>query len=81
MRELRSELTRLTLADPARHIDADAVADPAMPCPVTGMPPRGLRALLTDQVRAVHRELGGNVAGTARRLGVSRNTVYRALSG
>ena len=75
VRELRSVLTRLTLADPAMLIDADAVATPA-DAPTA---PQGLRALLAERVRTVHGELHGNVAETARRLGVSRNTVYRAL--
>ena len=76
-RELRSVLTRLTLTDPARVIDADAVRMPEDAA--TDPAPHGLRALLAGQVRRLHRELDGNIAETARRLGVSRNTVYRAL--
>jgi transcriptional regulator of acetoin/glycerol metabolism len=79
VRELRSVLTRLTLADPSREIGPECLSGL---CPVPAEAPTGghsLRALLTDQVRAVHRELDGNIAETARRLGVSRNTVYRAL--
>ena len=30
-------------------------------------------------ILAVHAETAGNVSETARRLGVSRNTIYRAL--
>ncbi len=79
MRELRSALVRLTLIDPAREIDADAVAI------LGGLPergpdaPHGLRALQAERVRQAHRALDGNVAETARQLGTSRNTVYRAL--
>jgi transcriptional regulator of acetoin/glycerol metabolism len=71
MRQLRGELMRLTLTDATRVIDADLLGD--------APPPPGLRAAMAEQVRAVHRELEGNIARTARRLGVSRNTVYRAL--
>jgi len=42
------------------------------------------RASLRDNVRgrilAAHRDTGGNLSETARRLGVSRNTVYRAIA-
>jgi transcriptional regulator of acetoin/glycerol metabolism len=77
MRQLRSELTRLTLVDPGRVIDAEAVGlGDAIAVPPA---PRDLRTLLAQQVRTTHRDVGGNVAETARRLGVSRNTVYRAL--
>ncbi len=75
-RELRSVLTRLTLADPGRIIDLAAV---------DGMDiaavPRSLRAMQAERVRAVHQQVDRNVAETARRLSVSRNTVYRALRG
>ena len=81
-RELRSVLTRLTLADPSRTIDADAVSAFADSATIVAADaaPGGLRALLSERVRNLHRELNGNVAETARRLGVSRNTVYRALA-
>jgi transcriptional regulator of acetoin/glycerol metabolism len=32
-----------------------------------------------SHILAVHTETAGNVSETARRLGVSRNTIYRAL--
>lgn len=77
-RELRSALVRLTLADPSRVIGADAVRAPDDA--VTDLAaPHSLRALLTERVRRVHGELDGNVTEAARQLGVSRNTVYRAL--
>ena len=79
-RELRSLLTRLTLTDPARLIDAAAVRDAiGASAEAADAAPDSLHALLAQRVRCVHRELGGNVSQTARRLGVSRNTVYRAL--
>ncbi|HEY0207007.1 MAG TPA: helix-turn-helix domain-containing protein [Acetobacteraceae bacterium] len=40
-----------------------------------------LRTLHAQQVRQAHRDAGGNVTETARCLGASRNTVYRALRG
>jgi transcriptional regulator of acetoin/glycerol metabolism len=78
IRELRSELTRLTLTDMSRVIDAADLAELPRP-PTEAELPRGLRAMLSQRVRSLHHELNGNVAETARRLGVSRNTVYRVL--
>jgi transcriptional regulator of acetoin/glycerol metabolism len=81
VRELRNVLTRLTLSDPAGTIDAQAVsrltdAEPAAP---PASEPRSLRETLRARVGAVHGETAGNVSETARRLGISRNSVYRAL--
>ncbi len=87
IRELRSVLTRLTLTGGSGVIDADAVAGLG----VRAMPDDGrmsmetpalgsLREMLHERIRAVHRETAENVSETARRLAVSRNTVYRALS-
>ena len=39
----------------------------------------GLRKAAIERIRNVHARLQGNVSLTARQLGVSRNTVYRAL--
>lgn len=39
-----------------------------------------LRELQREQLLSVYRETGGNISETARRLGVCRNTVYRALN-
>ncbi len=78
VRELRSVLVRLTLADPSRLIDADAVRMP-QDGPAPEAASHDLRALLAERVRRVHGEFEGNITQTARRLGVSRNTVYRAL--
>ncbi len=76
-RELRSLLTRLTLADNARAIAAPDVSVCAEPAAAAST---SLRNLQEQRVRELHRELDGNVAETARQLGVSRNTVYRALA-
>jgi transcriptional regulator of acetoin/glycerol metabolism len=79
VRELQNVLTRLTLAGPRGVIDADAVGAPGSPMQNQNVAPP-LRAMLHERIRAVHDETTGNVSETARRLGVSRNTVYRALS-
>ena len=86
IRELRNVLVRLTLADPERCIEGCAVeglfatrlpASPPAPAPEPG---RGLRAIMRARIAAAHRDSGGNVSETARRLGVSRNTIYRAIA-
>jgi transcriptional regulator of acetoin/glycerol metabolism len=75
IRELRTVLTRLSLAGVAGTIDAGTMAgfgqQPSQPHP--------LREMLRERIRAVHHETAGNISETARRLHVSRNTVYRAL--
>ena len=85
IRELRSVLTRLALTG-AGDIDADRFGD----APAGDAPPddeqrgdarhSGLRAGQRARIAAVHRQSAGNVSATARRLGVSRNTIYRALA-
>ena len=77
IRELRNMLARLSLAAPDGIID-----DAAVEATAGAAPPRELGTLRTIQrarVLAAHRESDGNVSETARRLGISRNTVYRAL--
>jgi len=39
-----------------------------------------LKDQTTERILTVHKDLGGNLSAAARRLGVSRNTVYRALA-
>ena len=41
--------------------------------------PRSLDELEMDAIAVVMREVKGNVSAAARRLGVSRNTLYRKL--
>jgi transcriptional regulator of acetoin/glycerol metabolism len=54
--------------------------------PATGAPPSGAHASatlagITDQaIRAAIEASGGNIAAAARRLGVSRSTLYRHMS-
>ena len=76
IRELRNALTRLTLIDAERPI---ALADVERLLEAPGAASDKLRDQMTARILAAHRETGGNLSATARRLGVSRNTVYRAL--
>ncbi|WP_159014051.1 sigma-54-dependent Fis family transcriptional regulator [Acidisoma sp. S159] len=76
IRELRNALTRLTLIDFGRPVTLTDVER------LLGAPAAAsdrLRDQMTARILAAHRETGGNLSATARRLGVSRNTVYRAL--
>jgi sigma-54 dependent transcriptional regulator, acetoin dehydrogenase operon transcriptional activator AcoR len=77
IRELRNILARFTLAAADGLIDQAAVAAPIgqAPHPTTG----SLHDIQIASILLVHTETAGNVSETARRLGVSRNTVYRAL--
>jgi transcriptional regulator of acetoin/glycerol metabolism len=90
MRELRAVLSRLTLTDHGGVIDDEAVAD-ILPSPYE-VAPRGaatgigetegnLHELQRARVLAAYAETGNNISKTARRLGVSRNMIYRALQG
>jgi len=81
VRELRNVLTRLSLVGADRPIgldDVETLPDTAAGSPRCEAAP-DLRQAMRQQVRAVHHELAGNISETARRLGVSRNTIYRAL--
>jgi transcriptional regulator of acetoin/glycerol metabolism len=77
IRELRNMLARFTLAATDGFIDEAAVAA------MIGQPPHKASGSLQDiqraRVLAVHSETAGNISETARRLGISRNTVYRVL--
>lgn len=91
IRELGNVLARLALVAPdgigAEDV-AEILAPPLDRSGSTGRQP-GLRAggdtaatlqeARTRQIEAVLREEGGNVSRAARRLGVSRNLIYRAL--
>jgi sigma-54 dependent transcriptional regulator, acetoin dehydrogenase operon transcriptional activator AcoR len=87
IRELRSVLARLTLAGGAGLIRSEDVAGLNVAiAPASnfhcGIEPvqSSLRTMQHERIVAVHRETTGNISETARRLGVSRNTVYRALA-
>ncbi|WP_342238641.1 sigma-54-dependent Fis family transcriptional regulator [Inquilinus sp. OTU3971] len=81
VRELRNVLSRLSLDEADRPIDLDDVD--SLPEPPAGLSrhqaPSCLRETVQQRIRAVHSDLSGNISETARRLGVSRNTIYRAL--
>ncbi|HWA79489.1 MAG TPA: sigma-54-dependent Fis family transcriptional regulator [Acetobacteraceae bacterium] len=83
IRQLRNMLARLTLASAPREIDRAAVlrlSGRSAPGIGTSSPP-SLRASVRARIVAIYYEEESNVSRTARRLGVSRNTVYRALRG
>ena len=61
-------------ADPARD------AAPAASCPLPA-PPARLRDLERQAIERTLAALAGNVAATARQLGISRNTIYRRRNG
>jgi transcriptional regulator of acetoin/glycerol metabolism len=79
IRELRAMLTRLTLPAAAGVICAEAIGVAGAPPATDPIEQRPLREMLHQRIRAVHQETAGNISETARRLRVSRNTVYRAL--
>jgi transcriptional regulator of acetoin/glycerol metabolism len=77
IRELRNLLTRLTLTNGTDRIGLAAITA------CLGAAARSAARLkdeTTERIVTAHRDLGGNLSATARRLGVSRNTVYRALA-
>jgi sigma-54 dependent transcriptional regulator, acetoin dehydrogenase operon transcriptional activator AcoR len=77
IRELRNMLARFTLAATDGFIDEAAVEA------AIGQPPQqpsgSLQDLQRSRILAVYAETAGNISKTARRLGISRNTVYRTL--
>ena len=88
IRELRNVLSRLSLGGPGSLIDEAAVeAVVGHSCnerlPREGSNGHGLRNDLHEIQRAhvltAYAETGNNISKTARRLGVSRNTIYRTL--
>jgi transcriptional regulator of acetoin/glycerol metabolism len=88
IRELRNVLSRLSLGGPGSLIDETAVeAVVGHSCserlPREGSSSHGLRNDLHEIQRAhvltAYAETGNNISKTARRLGVSRNTIYRTL--
>jgi sigma-54 dependent transcriptional regulator, acetoin dehydrogenase operon transcriptional activator AcoR len=88
IRELRNILSRLSLAEPGHLIDETSVDNLLGPACGERHPERvsggdGLEHSLHEVQRALvltaYAETGNNISKTARRLGVSRNTIYRAL--
>lgn len=77
IRELRNILARHTLACSDCLLDQSRVA--VQIGQVTHPKLCSLQEIQLARILTVHAETSGNVSKTARRLGVSRNTVYRAL--
>jgi sigma-54 dependent transcriptional regulator, acetoin dehydrogenase operon transcriptional activator AcoR len=78
IRELRNVLSRLTLQTEDSVIDypeAASIAGPQLETKHSGT----LHGRHRAQVLSTYAETGNNISETARRLGVSRNTIYRAL--
>ncbi|WP_246700955.1 sigma-54-dependent Fis family transcriptional regulator [Rhodopseudomonas sp. BR0M22] len=88
IRQLRNVLSRLSLAEQGCLIGEAAVktalGDLSAKRLSAGVPSggglkRGLRDLQRAQLLSAYAEAGNNVSKAARRLGVSRNMIYRAL--
>jgi sigma-54 dependent transcriptional regulator, acetoin dehydrogenase operon transcriptional activator AcoR len=77
IRELRNMLARFTLANADDFIDETGVEAMIDQAPLTT--PESLHDIQRARIRVVYAETAGNISETARRLGVSRNTIYRAL--
>ncbi|MBW4023500.1 MAG: sigma-54-dependent Fis family transcriptional regulator [Proteobacteria bacterium] len=77
IRELRNLLMRLTLAEETSLLGV-AIVEAVLG--VGAAPATRLRDQTAERIAKVHHDLGGNLSAAARRLGVSRNTVYRALA-
>jgi transcriptional regulator of acetoin/glycerol metabolism len=70
-------LARFTLAAADGCIDEAGLE--AMICQTPPTMPGSLHDIQRARVLVVYAETAGNISETARRLGVSRNTIYRAL--
>jgi len=90
IRELRNVLTRLSLNETGRVIDEAAVGSAVgsfhrgrtkLKTPADDELKQDLHGIQRAHVMSIYAETGNNISKTARRLGVSRNTVYRALRG
>jgi sigma-54 dependent transcriptional regulator, acetoin dehydrogenase operon transcriptional activator AcoR len=81
IRELRNMLARLTLAAPNCEIDLAAAMGTSGSSVnrVAVSADTSLRTSVRARIATIFRQEDGNVSRTARRLGVSRNTVYRAI--
>jgi sigma-54 dependent transcriptional regulator, acetoin dehydrogenase operon transcriptional activator AcoR len=75
IRELRNMLARFSLATADGFIDEAGVEAMINQAPLTG----SLHDIQRARILVVYAETAGNISETARRLGVSRNTIYRAL--
>ncbi len=90
IRELRNVLARVSLGERGNIIDEAAIESvvgsvrheqPRFKTPASDEAKNDLHEIQRAHVLSAFAETGNNVSKTARRLGVSRNTVYRALRG
>jgi sigma-54 dependent transcriptional regulator, acetoin dehydrogenase operon transcriptional activator AcoR len=90
IRELRNVLARLSLNEGGHVIDDAAVQSAVGPecrersgpkAPANDGGPNDLHEIQRAHVLSTYAETGNNISKTARRLGISRNTFYRALRG
>ncbi len=58
------------------HSTGAPLGSPVADCPGA---PRSLDEIELEAIAVVMKEVGGNISAAARRLGVSRNTLYRKL--
>ena len=70
-------LALFTLAAADGSIDEGGLE--AMICQAPPTTPGSLHDIQRARILVVYAETAGNISETARRLGVSRNTIYRAL--
>src|ERR1700738_3598596 len=77
IRELRNVLARFSLGAADRFVDE--VGLDATICQAPPTAPGSLHDIQRARILVVHAEPARNISETARRLGVSRNTIYRAL--
>jgi DNA-binding NtrC family response regulator len=75
IRELRNMISRLTLAAADGLADRDVIAAMINQSP-SSVVSGSLHEIQLANIRTVHINTSGNVSETARRLGISRNTVY-----
>src|ERR1700761_7019686 len=89
IRELRNVLSRLSLTERGHLIDEASVdaaighgaeRRPDNAAGIAGLKP-GLHEIHRAHVLTAYAQTGNNISETARRLGVSRNTIYRVLRG
>ncbi|MDE1993880.1 MAG: sigma-54-dependent Fis family transcriptional regulator [Rhizobiaceae bacterium] len=82
IRELRTELQRALVRRHAEYIDEDCfdqnslTRESLQDC-CEGCRLRPLSRAKCQEIRAVHRQTGGNISQTARKLNLSRTTVYK----
>ena len=79
IRELRHVLQRALIRARMGYLDEDAFDDaPARVCPACRDSPLDRR--FCEEIETTHRACAGNIAETARKLGISRTTVYKHLA-